>query len=100
MYRFHPAVQWQRGYPDRQQIVQQIRHLWKLYGLDERTKFNTKVEKVYKDSRDRWIINDTSNGRFDGVIAAIGTCGETKVPHIPGMDKFKGSIYHSSELTG
>jgi hypothetical protein len=35
-----------------------------------------------------------SNGRFDGVMAAVGTCGEPKMPHIPGQDKFKGQIFH------
>ncbi|KAK3312367.1 hypothetical protein B0H66DRAFT_397458 [Apodospora peruviana] len=101
MFRFHPSVKWERGYPDRQQILSQVRQLWKRYGLDTRTKFNTKVERVYQDGRGRWIINNTANGRFDGVIAAIGTCGEPKMPSdMPGMDKFKGEIYHSSGLTG
>lgn len=93
-------MQWERGYPDRQQIISQVKQLWKRYGLDERTKFNTKVEKVYQDEKGRWIVNDTSQGRFDGVIAAIGTCGAPKMPHIPGMEKFKGEILHSTELTG
>ncbi|SCN84795.1 related to ACB 4-hydroxyacetophenone monooxygenase [Fusarium fujikuroi] len=48
----------------------------------------------------RWIVNDPSLGRFGGVIAAVGTCGAPKMPKIPGMDNFKGPIYHSSELTG
>ncbi|KAF2402510.1 dimethylaniline monooxygenase (N-oxide forming) [Trichodelitschia bisporula] len=100
MYRFFPSVQWKKGYPDRQQIVSQITELWKKYGLERRTKFDTKVTKVYQDSRGRWIINDPANGRFDGVIAAIGTCGDPKMPHIPGMDKFKGQIHHSSQLDG
>ncbi|GME42824.1 putative pyridine nucleotide-disulfide oxidoreductase class-2 protein [Neofusicoccum parvum] len=100
MYRFHPSVKWSNGYPDRQQIVSQITELWERYGLDKHTKFNTRVEKVYKDAQGRWVINDTSNGRFDGVVAAIGTCGDPKVPHIPGQEKFKGEIYHSSELDG
>ncbi|KAK7727457.1 hypothetical protein SLS57_002930 [Botryosphaeria dothidea] len=100
MYRFHPSIKWNKGYPDRQQIVSQITQLWERYGLEKHTKFNTRVEKVYKDSHGRWIINDTSNGRFDGVIAAIGTCGDPKAPHIPGQEKFKGDIYHSSELDG
>ncbi|KAF2147150.1 uncharacterized protein K452DRAFT_240355 [Aplosporella prunicola CBS 121167] len=100
MYRFHPSIRWRKGYPDRQQIVSQITQLWERYGLEERTKFNTRVEKVYKDDKGRWIINDTSNGRFDGIIAAIGTCGDPKMPHIPGQDKFKGEIYHSSQLDG
>ena len=100
MFRFHPSVKWEKGYPDRQQIISQVRDLWERYGLDTRTRFNTKVERVYQDEKGRWIINNQSNGRFDGVISAIGTCGEPKMPKMTGMDKFQGSIYHSSDLTG
>ncbi|OCL01248.1 FAD/NAD(P)-binding domain-containing protein [Glonium stellatum] len=100
MYRFHPSVKWKKGYPDRQQIVSQITQLWERYGLEQKTIFDTRVTKVYKDSHGRWIINDPSYGRFDGVIAAIGTCGDPKMAHITGQEKFKGEIYHSSQLDG
>lgn len=100
MYRFHPSVKWERGYPDRQQILRQVRELWRRYGLDRRTRFDTKIERVFQDDKGRWIVNDPSLGRFDGVIAAIGTCGEPKIPHMPGMDTFQGEIHHSSRLTG
>ena len=100
MYRFHPSVQWSRGYPDRQQIVSQIKEIWKKYGLEKKTVFETRVEKVYKDRQNRWIINTESNGRFDGVIACVGTCGDPKTPHISGQENFKGSIFHSSRLDG
>ena len=100
MYRFQPSVRWSEGYPKRNEIVDQIEGVWKRYGLEEKTLFETKVEKVYKDDKGRWIINDPSNGRFDGVIAAVGTCGDPKTPAIGGHEKFKGEIYHSSELDG
>jgi hypothetical protein len=100
MYRFHPSVQWRGGYPDRHQIVSQITELWKRYSLQERTTFNTKVEKVYQDSNGRWIINDRSHGHFDGVIPAIGTCGAPKMAKVEGQEKFKGEIHHSSQLDG
>ncbi|KAI9840192.1 MAG: hypothetical protein M1837_001864 [Sclerophora amabilis] len=100
MYRFHPSVKWDQGYPDRKQIVSQITQLWKRYGLEERTKFNTKVKSVEQDAQGRWIINDPSNGKFDGVLAAVGSCGDPKMPHIPGEEKFQGDIYHSSKLDG
>jgi hypothetical protein len=100
MYRFHPSVRWNKGYPDRQQIVSQVTELWKRYGLEEKTKFDTKVEKVYKNDKGRWIINNPANGQFDGVLAAVGSCGDPKMPGMQGMDKFKGEIYHSSQLTG
>lgn len=100
MYRFFPTVQWSEGYPNRKEIVQAVKQLWQTYGLEKKTKFNTRVDKVYKDPQNRWIINDESNGRFDGVIAAIGTCGEPKNATVKGEDKFKGHIYHSSQLDG
>ncbi|KAI9706121.1 MAG: hypothetical protein M1836_005527 [Candelina mexicana] len=100
MYRFHPSVRWNRGYPDRKQIVSQITQIWQRYGLEKRTKFNARVNSVTRDGQGRWIINDPSNGTFDGVIAAVGTCGDPKMPHIAGQEKFKGEIYHSSELDG
>ena len=100
MYRFQPSVKWSEGYPKRHEIVGAIEKVWKKYGLEDKTKFHTRVTKTYKDAHGRWILNDTSNGRFDGLLVAVGTCGDPKIPHIPGQDKFKGKIYHSSELDG
>jgi hypothetical protein len=98
MYRFHPSIKWSIGYPSSDQIVGQITKLWKRYGLEDKTKFNTRVTKVYSDDRKGWIVNEPSYGRFDGVMAAVGTCGKAKMPHLPGLEKFEGEISHSSML--
>lgn len=101
MYRFHPSIRWSAGYPDRQQIVSQITQLWERYGLQERTRFNTRVTSARQDETGRWIINnDLSFGYFDGVLAAVGTCGDPKMPHMPNQEAFKGEIFHSSRLDG
>lgn len=101
MYRFHPSIKWTGSYPTRSQIVEQIQQLWTRYGLEQRTKFSTKVTRVYRDEKTRkWTINTPENGEFDGVMLAVGTCGEPKMPHIPGQEEFEGEIYHSSDLDG
>lgn len=100
MYRFHPSVQWSNGYPSKREILSQVRKLWRRYGLHHKTTFSFTVERTYQDARGRWIINDPSHGRFDGLIAAVGTCGAPSMPHVPGLDRFKGEVYHSSDLTG
>ena len=68
------------------------------YGLEQKTTSNTRAAKVYKDPHGRLVINDPSYGRFYGIIAAIGTCGDPKMAYVPGQEKFKGEIYHSSQL--
>ncbi|KAJ3857247.1 hypothetical protein EV368DRAFT_30664 [Lentinula lateritia] len=100
MYRFFPNLEWKSGYPNRREIVDNISNIWHQYSLEEKTKFGVTVEKVWQDGHGRWIVNDEQYGKFDGIIAAIGTCGEPKMPHIPGQEKFQGNIYHSSELDG
>ena len=58
------------------------------------------MERVYQDDKGRWIINDPSYGRFDGVLPAIGSCGDPKMPSIKNSNNFKGEIHHSSQLDG
>jgi len=91
MYRFHPSVKWSEGYPDRQQIVSQITQLWKRYGLQERTQFNTRVTSVTQDRQGCWIINNPSNGRSEGVIPAIGSCGD--------VSTFRIELRHGIDFT-
>ena len=101
MYRFHPSVKFDRKYPDRARVVEEITKLWKIYHLDERTAFDTRVERVWRDQESgKWIINDKSNGMYDGVIVAVGTCGNPKMLRIPGQETYRGEVCHSSELTG
>ncbi|PPJ55317.1 hypothetical protein CBER1_06402 [Cercospora berteroae] len=66
MYRFHPSVKWSEGYPSRGEIVKAVKDVWQKYGLQKKTKFNTRVEK----------------------------------PEMSGQEKFKGKIFHSSQLDG
>lgn len=101
MYRFHPSVRWMNDYPHRDAIIAEVLDLWKRYRLDERTEFNVPVHSVWRDEKTgKWIVQNPSYGTFDGIIAAIGTCGDPKMPHIAGQQNFSGKIYHSSQLAG
>lgn len=99
MYRFHPSVKFRKSYPDRKRILEEVTKVWKKYNLEERTHFNTRVEKIWKDENTgKWQVNERSFGGFDGIIAAVGTCGDPKMPHVANQEKFAGQIYHSSML--
>lgn len=107
MYRWHPAVLWKKGYPKRDEILSNAKTIWIKYGLDKRTRFNTKIESVRRHSSStkpedgghaRWVINGEEDTVYDGLVVSTGTCGEPKRMDLPGQEKFKGVITHSSQL--
>lgn len=102
LYRFHPSVRYDTPYPGQKEIRQQIVSLWRRYSLENRTVFDTPVKSVRRNKDGRWVINDDESkyGSFDGVVVAVGVSGDPKVPLLRGHDKFKGPIFHSSELDG
>ncbi|KAL4891134.1 hypothetical protein BDV59DRAFT_203852 [Aspergillus ambiguus] len=102
MYRFHPSVKYDTAYPSQGEIRDQIVDVWERYGLEKYTAFDTSVTSVKQAKNGKWVINDdaTHYGLFDGVIAAVGVCGDPKMPPLPDQDQFKGRIFHSSNLDG
>jgi cation diffusion facilitator CzcD-associated flavoprotein CzcO len=96
-YKFHPAVEWNSLYPNRQEIIGQVKKLWDNYDLAKRSTFNCRVENTYKEDG-KWYVNDHSFGGFDGLVAAVGTCGEMYNPGMLGQQHYKGKILHSSQL--
>lgn len=83
LYRFHPAVKWSRGFPERDEILSQIRKLVDTYHLGPKLRLNTKVEKItrHKSSTDpkkggngRWLINEGGDGVFDGLVSYSSSC--------------------------
>ncbi|KGO69358.1 Pyridine nucleotide-disulfide oxidoreductase, class-II [Penicillium italicum] len=103
MYRFHPTVRYKHAYSTQHEIRDQIVDLWKRYGLEELTEFGTPISSIQKaKSSGKWVINDHPDkyGSFDGVITAVGVCGDPKMPSLPDQNEFKGNIWHSSDLDG
>lgn len=70
--------------------------------MQDRTVFETPVSSVEKNRSGKWVINhaEAEHGSFDGVIAAVGSCGDPKMPSLPDQPKFGGPVYHSSNLDG
>ncbi|KAI0065151.1 FAD/NAD-P-binding domain-containing protein [Artomyces pyxidatus] len=95
LYRFHPAVLWSRAFPFRDEILSEIRRVWKEYKLEPRTRFGTPVMSIRRanDSKSpgaKWIVNDGEDGVFDAVIVTVGTCGKPMMVGFPGMPQSTG----------
>ncbi|KAJ8516717.1 hypothetical protein ONZ45_g6002 [Pleurotus djamor] len=97
LYRFHPAVLWSRAFPRRDEILSEITRVWEEYGLESRTRFNTRVKSIRpasngdpKSTLPQWVINDGEEGIFNAVIVNVGTCGKPKWIRVEGMPEDLG----------
>ncbi|RPB12800.1 FAD/NAD(P)-binding domain-containing protein [Morchella conica CCBAS932] len=103
MYRFHPSITFQNAYPKRTEILEQLEALWRRYRLEEKTVLEMKVVSIERTETGKWRVNGIPEWEFDGVVAAVGTCGEPMLPMLPGVEgqwRFQGQMVHSSELEG
>ncbi|KAI0051320.1 FAD/NAD-P-binding domain-containing protein [Auriscalpium vulgare] len=92
LYRFHPALLWSRAFPYRDEILSEIRRIWKEYKLESRTHLNSPVTSIRRADNTqspgaKWVVNDGADGVFDAVIVTVGTCGKPMMIGLPGMPK-------------
>lgn len=74
------------------------------YNLTERIAFNSTVERCeWSEARQRWRITVRNNGlgtvyyhECQFLYSGIGQLIEPRFPDIPGIDSFKGTIFHAS----
>ncbi|KAJ3161828.1 hypothetical protein HDU86_006599 [Geranomyces michiganensis] len=98
-YRFHPSVRFTTAFPHRDEILGELHRVWTMYELEHRTRFGTAVAHIRHDTEtDTYYVNGNDSEPFDGVITAIGTCGDIQIPPFEGLDKFLGRKAHSSQM--
>ena len=77
-------------YPGHRELKRYFGEYADTFGLRERFRFGTKVERVERDAAG-WSVDGE---RVDGVVLANGTLAEPSIPSFPGH--FDGELLHSS----
>ena len=99
---FCPNTQWSEEYAQGPEIRAYWQDLAKKYDVYSKLRLSTKVTGSYWDAqRAQWRLEVDSDGQksteyFDFVVQAIGRFNSWKMPDYPGMGKFKGPLFHSS----
>ena len=82
-------------YPSNRQILEYLRSFALAFGLYDKVRFNTAVERADKDADGRWIVT-LGNGerrRYRALVCATGCNWDPNMPEIKGH--FSGEIRHS-----
>ena len=88
-----------KKFADGAEIQEHCRRIGRHFGLYERAMFGTLVRALrWDESIQRWRIStnhdDDIRARF--IVMALGLWSKPKLPGIPGIEDFKGRMFHSA----
>ncbi|KEF61533.1 uncharacterized protein A1O9_03100 [Exophiala aquamarina CBS 119918] len=92
--------QWKQRFPDRDELVTYFEHVVDVWGLGPDIVWNTKVTSAHWDeSQSQWKI-EVNGDQYDIYTCKFfcpctGFAAKSYTPPFPGLDAFKGKIYHS-----
>jgi cation diffusion facilitator CzcD-associated flavoprotein CzcO len=107
-YSFALNPEWTRTYPLQPEIRDYLRECADRYGVRPHVRLGCAVERAEWDEEEAaWRI-ETTDGSFTAgvVIAAPGALSEPRIPELPGLQSFAGTMFHTAawnhahDLTG
>ena len=97
---FAPKSNWSKRYAEAPEIFSYIQDLVTDYNLRAFCRLNTEVLAAhYQADRCLWQLQlqDQSILEAQFVIFASGPLHIPQIPHIPGIEKFQGKVFHSAQ---
>jgi cation diffusion facilitator CzcD-associated flavoprotein CzcO len=97
---FAPKTDWSKRYAEAPEIFGYIQDLIHSHQLEKYTELNCEVQSIhYEADSCQWhlSLNNERTLSAQYVIFASGPLHVPQIPHIPGIEKFKGKIFHSSQ---
>ena len=97
---FAPKTNWSKRYAESNEIFDYIQDITEQYKLKDYCKFNHEVNRAeFDENRNLWVLDfkDQPSIEAQYVIFASGPLHIPQVPHLKGIEKFKGQVFHSSQ---
>jgi cation diffusion facilitator CzcD-associated flavoprotein CzcO len=104
-----PLPTWSRLYSPGQEILNYMKELSRENDLDKHIVYKTEINQAhYDEALGSWTLGDKAGQEYQAraVIFGIGGLNVPNVPPIPGLEDFKGPLFHTTawdhdlDLTG
>lgn len=99
-FSFERHFDWSRTFSPRDDILRYLRHCADRYGLRSCIHTGREVTRArFDDSSGFWHVQcaDGSEYRSRVLVAATGQLCRPLVPSLPGLETFKGTVFHSAQ---
>ena len=97
---FAPKTDWSKRYAEAPEIFQYIQDVVQQFNLREYCQFNSEVVHTeYHEKECLWhvTLKDGRQLSCQYLIFASGPLHVPQIPHIKGIEKFQGKVFHSSQ---
>lgn len=97
-FSFARNPDWTRSYSGQAEIWAYLEACVDRFGVRPHLRFNHAIlDATWDEDAQRWTLL-TSAGVFtaDVFVAAVGALSEPRVPDLPGLESFKGRLFHSA----
>jgi cation diffusion facilitator CzcD-associated flavoprotein CzcO len=97
-FSFAPNPDWSRTYSRQPEIRAYLERTVERFGVRDKIRLNCEVRGAgWDEAAQRWVL-DTAHGevRAKVLISGTGPLVEPKIPDFPGLDTFKGPMFHSA----
>ena len=98
-YSFEPNPNWSRMFAPQQEIWEYLRGCARKYDVLPHMRFGAEIASAEFDPTKGWwrvstVAGDTITARM--VVSGIGALSIPAYPKVPGIEKFKGTTFHSA----
>jgi cation diffusion facilitator CzcD-associated flavoprotein CzcO len=97
---FAPKADWSRRFAPQEEIHQYLRDVARDFGLLPLIRFSTEVLAAAYDEDDgvwRLTLSGGAEHEADVLVTATGQLSRPSRPDVPGLDRFRGTLFHSAE---
>jgi len=101
-FSFDPELEqewtWSERYATQPEILAYANHVADRYDLRRDIKFRTRVESArYDETSRRWQVRTDQGDELaaEHFVMAVGCLSASKLPEIPGIERFQGPWYHT-----
>jgi len=93
--------EWTERYPEQPEILRYLEHVAKRHDLKRDMQFSTRVTSAEFDEKNNlWMVHTDSGDEVTAryLVAAVGSLSHTNMPQFKGLERFKGTWYHTSRF--
>ncbi|KUM26649.1 cyclohexanone monooxygenase [Mesorhizobium loti] len=101
-YSFSEELQqewhWSERYASQPEILAYANFVANKFDLLRDIRFNTRVVRAaFQEEDSHWLVSTDAGNRYQAkwCVMATGCLSAAQTPNIPGLDSFKGQIYHT-----